>query len=97
MIELGDLWVADLNDERRHDVLVVSNARFHRLSGRALVAPAVSAVADEVPFPWRLDVDGTFYGLDLARSLPLNRLLAQTGRAPEHAVAAIRRVLRNIC
>ena len=50
MIEAGDVHLADLNEERRRHVLVVSNGRFNRLSGRALVAPEITGDPDEVPF-----------------------------------------------
>ena len=43
MIESGNIHLADLNQEHRIPVLVVSTGRFTRLSGRALVAPAIPA------------------------------------------------------
>ena len=39
MTDAGDIHLADLNEECRRHVLVVSNRRFNRLSGRVLVAP----------------------------------------------------------
>lgn len=51
MIGQGDVSLADLNLEARLPVRVLSNRRFHQLTGRALVAPR------EVhePFPWRIE------------------------------------------
>ena len=39
MSEAGDIYLADLDEERRRRVLVVSNARFNRAAERVLVAP----------------------------------------------------------
>ena len=96
MIDVGDVHLADLNEERRRHVLVVSNRRFNRLSGRALVAPEIAGEPDEVPFPWRVDVDGVIFAVDLMRSLPAARLLEQTGRAPVATMLAVRRAILNI-
>ncbi len=96
MIEAGDIYVADLNEERRRRVLVVSRGRFHRAAERALVAPEIYGEPDEVPFPWRLHVDDAVYAVDLLRSIPIARLLDRTGRAPADVVEAARRVLINI-
>ncbi|TPW09674.1 MAG: Uncharacterized protein FD127_4064, partial [Acidimicrobiaceae bacterium] len=56
MINAGDIHLADLNDKLRRRVLVISSARFHHASGRALVAPEVIGEPDDVPFPWRVQV-----------------------------------------
>jgi mRNA-degrading endonuclease toxin of MazEF toxin-antitoxin module len=39
MIDIGDIHLADLNEEHRRLVVVVSTNQFHQGSGRALVAP----------------------------------------------------------
>ena len=96
MIDAGDIYLADLNEERRRRVLVISNARFQRVSGRALVAPEIIGEPDEVPFPWRVQVDDAVYAVDLVRSLPVARLLERTDRAPAAAMAGVRRALFNI-
>lgn len=96
MINAGDIHLADLSEERRRRVLVISNDRFNSASGRALVAPELLGVADEVPFPWRVRVDDAVYALDLARSLPADRLLDRTDRAPADAMALVRRALLHI-
>lgn len=97
MTDAGDIHLADLNDERRRKVLVVSNRRFNRVAGRALVAPAISTGPDEVPFPWRIEVDGDVFAVDLLRSITLDRLLDRVGGAPHEAVLAARRAVVNIC
>ena len=96
MISAGDIHFADLNEERRRRVLVISNSRFHRASGRALVAPEIIGEPAEVPFPWRVQVDDGVYAVDLARSVALDRLLDRTDRAPADAMAIVRRALLNI-
>ena len=96
MIDAGDIHLADLNEERRRRVLVISNGRFQRVCGRVLVAPEVVGDPDEVPFPWRVQVDDAVYAVDLVRSLPVARLLDRTGRAPTAAMAVVRRALLNI-
>jgi len=96
MIQSGDVHIADLNDERRRRVLVVSNSRFHRLAGRALVAPEIPTPPDDLLPPWHLQVNDAVYAVDLLRSLPVARLLERTGRAPESMVAAARHALVNI-
>ena len=81
MIEAGDIHLADLNQERRLPVLVVSSGKFTRLSGRAIVAPAIPGEPDEVPFPWRIEAEGHVFAIDLVRSIPAERLLDRVGRA----------------
>ncbi|MEL7207053.1 MAG: type II toxin-antitoxin system PemK/MazF family toxin [Actinomycetota bacterium] len=96
MTEAGDIHLADLNEERRRQVLVVSNHRFNLLSGRVLVAPEITGGPDEVPFPWRIAVADTVFAVDLLRSLPAGRLLDRTGRAPEAVMDAVRGAVLNI-
>jgi len=57
VIEAGDIYLADSNEDRRLRVLVVSNERFHRLAGRVLVAPELALLPGDVTFPWRVTVD----------------------------------------
>lgn len=95
-MDAGDIHLADLNEERRRPVLVLSNRRFHHLSGRAVVAPGIATDPDEVPFPWRIPVDDVVYAVDLVRSIPIERLLDRTDRAPAPAVEAAWRALRAI-
>jgi mRNA-degrading endonuclease toxin of MazEF toxin-antitoxin module len=96
MIRSGDIHLADLNDDVRRRVLIVSNERFHAISGRVLVAPEVLVEADEVLFPWRVRIDDAVYAVDLVRSLPTARLLERTDRAPVAAMASVRRAFLHI-
>jgi mRNA-degrading endonuclease toxin of MazEF toxin-antitoxin module len=96
MIDAGDIHFADLNEEIRRRVLVVSNARFNSLSGRAMVAPEIFESADAVAFPWRVEIDGAVFAVDLLRSLPTGRLLDRVDRAPAAAMAAVRRAVIHV-
>lgn len=96
MIDAGDIFLADLNEERRRRVLVMSTDRFHRASGRAIVAPEVLGEPDDVPFPWRVQVEDGVYAVDLARTLPIDRLLDRTDRASAAAMVTVRRAIISI-
>ena len=96
MIHAGDIHLADLRDERRWVVLVLSNDRFHRMSERVLVAPATEVDDDEVLPPWNIRVDGEVFALDLLRSIPAERLLQRTGRASSVDLERARRAFRLI-
>lgn len=96
MIHAGDIHLADLRDERRWVVLVVSNDRFHRMSDRVLVAPGIEVDDDEILPPWYIRVDGAVFALDMVRSIPAARLLKRTGRASSVDVERVRRTLRLI-
>ena len=96
MIEAGDIYLADLHEERRQRVLVVSNARFNRSADRVLVAPELWGEPDEVPFPWRVLLDDAVFAVDLLRSLPVDRLLDRTDRAPHATMMIVRCAVLNI-
>jgi mRNA-degrading endonuclease toxin of MazEF toxin-antitoxin module len=96
VIFAGDIFLADLNEETRRHVLVVSNDRFHRASGRVMVAPQVTGKSADSPFPWRVAIDDRTYAIDFVRSIDAARLLERIDRAPAVAMAAVRRTLRHI-
>ena len=96
MSDLGDIHLADLNEERRRRVLVDSTRRFQQMSGRVLVAPELPGPPDDIPFPWRVEVDDSVFAVDLIRSIPVERLLEATGRAPADAVRRARQALHAI-
>lgn len=70
MIDQGEISIADLNLEVRLPVLVLSNRRFHQLTGRALVAPREQTE----PFPWRIEHGDASYAIDLARTIAVDNL-----------------------
>lgn len=70
MIEQGEISIADLNLAVRLPVLVLSNRRFHQLTGRALVAPSEQME----PFPWRVEHGDESYAVDMARTVSVDNL-----------------------
>ena len=74
----------------------MSNRRFNQLAGRVLVAPEVLGEPEQVPFPWRIEVDGAVFAVDLMRSMPADRLLERTVRAPADTMHSVRRAISNI-
>jgi mRNA-degrading endonuclease toxin of MazEF toxin-antitoxin module len=97
VIQSGDIYRADLNAEVRIRVLVVSTERFHRFSGRSLVAPEViGEAADAVSYPWRVQVDDAVFAVDLIRSVAIGNLLERLDRAPAKAMQNVRRTLLAI-
>jgi mRNA-degrading endonuclease toxin of MazEF toxin-antitoxin module len=96
VIHAGDIHLADLRDERRWTVLVLSNDRFHRASERVLVAPSIEVADDEVLPPWNIQIGGDVFALDLLRSIPASRLLDRIDRAPSADLDRARRALRQI-
>ena len=74
----------------------MSNDRFHRMSERVLVAPAIEVDGDEVLAPWNIIVEGDVFALDLLRSIPAARLLQRTGRASSVDLEGAQRALRLI-
>lgn len=95
-MEPGDIHLADLNEERRRHVLVLSVGRFQRASERVIVAPQIFDEPDVVPMPWRIEVDGMVFAVDLLRSMPVARVLKRTGRAPQSAMIRATTALRHI-
>ena len=61
-----------------------------------MVIPEIVGPTEEVPFPWRIDVEDGIFALDLLRSIPIERLLEQTGRASFAAMVKIRRAIVHI-
>lgn len=96
MIDAGDIHLADLNEEVRRRVLVLSKNRFNVAAGRVVVAPEFLGEVDEVAFPWRVHIEGAVYAVDLVRSIPTDRLLERVDRAPAAAMARVRRALLHI-
>jgi mRNA-degrading endonuclease toxin of MazEF toxin-antitoxin module len=96
VIQQGDIYLADLNEEVRRRVLVVSNARFTNGSGRAVVIPEIVGPIEELPLPWRINVEDGIFAADLLRSIPTERLLEQSGRASFAAMVKVRRAIVHI-
>lgn len=92
MIDQGTIAMADLNPEVRLPVLILSNRRFHQMTGRALVAPK----EQHEPFPWRIEHGEFSYAVDLARTVALDNLGKVLDTAPAAAQTQAVRALRFI-
>jgi mRNA-degrading endonuclease toxin of MazEF toxin-antitoxin module len=92
----GELWSADRGDEQRRLVLVVSDRRFHRLAGRAVVVPVVPE-PPEVAGPWYVPLDdGRAVAVHLLATLTVDRLLESVGSVHFAALSRVRRVMHLI-
>lgn len=87
----GDIFVADARDARRRRVLVLSDVRFHRATGRAIVAPVIDTIEADIS-PWRPGGDERF-AVDFLTTLPLERLSEPAGRVE---ATVLRRAQRAI-
>ncbi len=96
MIDAGDVYLADLGEERRRLVVVVSRAVFQRRADRALVAPEQPGSPDKVAPPWRVTVGERVFAVDHIRSVRPERLLELHGRATPAEAGRIASVLRRI-
>lgn len=90
----GDIWIADRGGEVRHEVVVLSDRRFHQLAERAIIAPVDPTPATERP-PWYIDLaDGRSAALHLVGSIPVARLLERVDWIGDDALRRAQRALR---
>ena len=95
-MDTGDVYLADLGEESRRHVLVLSSSQFHRRSTRVIVAPEFrGARVEEVP-PWRIPVGELVFAVDHIRTVEADLLVDDRGAAPFQAVARARRALLAI-
>ena len=95
-MDAGDIYRADLNEEVIRRVLIVSVRQFHRLASRVFVAPELLTPADQVAPPWRVDIDGAVFAVDMLKSLPVDRLVERVGRCQPSVIDEVRRVIQHI-
>ncbi|MGD9752722.1 MAG: type II toxin-antitoxin system PemK/MazF family toxin [Acidimicrobiia bacterium] len=95
-MESGDVYLADVGNERRVHVVVLSNGEYNRRAGRVVVAPRLDGPPDAVPSPWRVTDGQQVYAVDFLLSLAASRLLEPVGRVSDPALRRIRQVLRRI-
>ena len=96
MTDAGDIWLADLNDERRRRVLVISTGRFNGLADRAIVVPEMKLRPGAVLEPWRFETDDAVFAVDRIQNIKLERLLEKTGSVPYPVMRQIRHALLQI-
>ena len=88
--DAGDIMLADLGEEERRQVLVLSSAKFHRLADRAIVAPVAAAR----PFPWRITFGDDVFAVDLMTTISTDLLLEHAGRVPQEVTQRAQRAMR---
>eukprot|EP01041_Mallomonas_annulata_P032916 gene32916-biopygen25219 len=92
----GEIWTADSGHETRNQVFVISDARFHRLAERAVVAPVID-VPVEARRPWHIGVDpDRVAAVNLLATVPIDRLLERVAPADAEALSVARRAARFI-
>ena len=75
---------------------MLSDARFHRLAERAVVAPILD-VAPQHPRPWHITLDdGRYVSVNLLSTLPTNRLLRRLGMIAPDQIRRARAAVRTI-
>jgi len=91
----GEVWIADLGEEIRRRVLVLSDARLHQIANRAVVAPMSTKVPDSAP--WFVDAgDDEYANVHLIRSIPVARLLERARVIDHRAMVEIRSVITHL-
>ena len=93
MTDAGDVHLADVGAETRRHVVVVSSARFHRLTGRAIVAPIAPTDPLDIDDPFFVDAGTDTVHVASLRSTPIERLLERTDRLPASTVRDVRRAV----
>jgi mRNA-degrading endonuclease toxin of MazEF toxin-antitoxin module len=91
----GEIWLAARGDETRRLVFIISDARFHRLAERAVIAP----VLDEVPAsprPWHIGLGDGAVAVNQLGTTPVARLLEQVDRVDFETLRQVRRAVREI-
>ena len=91
----GEIWPADRGDDTRRLVFIISDARFHRLAERAVVAP----ILDEVPAsprPWHVLLGDRAVAVNQLGTTPIERLLELVDRAGFETLRQVRRAVHEI-
>jgi mRNA-degrading endonuclease toxin of MazEF toxin-antitoxin module len=91
----GEIWLADRSDETRRLVLVISDARFHRLAERAVIAPVLDQVPD-FPRPWHIRVGDQAVAVNQLGTAPVARLLERVDRVSFDTLRQVRRAVHEI-
>jgi mRNA-degrading endonuclease toxin of MazEF toxin-antitoxin module len=93
VIDAGDVHLADVGAEIRRHVVVVSSARFHRLTGRAIVAPITRTDPLDIDDPFFVEAGDETVHVASLRSTSLERLLDRTDRLAAPALRNVRRAV----
>jgi mRNA-degrading endonuclease toxin of MazEF toxin-antitoxin module len=91
----GEVWLADRGDERRHLVFVISDARFHRLAERVVVAPVLESMP-AAPRPWHIPFDERAIAVNQLGTTAVDRLLERVDRGDLETLQRVRRAVQAI-
>ena len=91
----GEVWLADRGDETRRLVFVVSDARFHRLAERAVVAPLLERMPAAAR-PWHVALGERAVAVHQLGTMPIDRLLEMVDRSNLDALRQVRRAVQEI-
>jgi mRNA-degrading endonuclease toxin of MazEF toxin-antitoxin module len=92
----GEIWLADRGEETPRPVFVLSDARFHRLAERAVIAPVLASTPDH-PRPWHVRLpDGRAIAVNLLGTTALDRLLERVGAPGIEPLRLARRAVHAI-
>ena len=91
----GEIWLADRGAETRRLVFVISDARFHRLAERAVVAPLLPRMP-AVPRPWHIPMEDRAVAVNQLGTMSTERLLERVDQADLHVLRQVRRAVREI-
>ncbi|MFN0026788.1 MAG: type II toxin-antitoxin system PemK/MazF family toxin [Acidimicrobiales bacterium] len=88
------MWLADSGGESRRLVFVISDARFHRVAERAVVAPVLDSITSAMP--WHLPLNGRVVAINQLGTLPIERLLEHVETASFDVLRRARRAVSEI-
>ena len=91
----GEIWLADRGGETRRLVFIVSDARFHRLAERAVIAPVLDEVP-AVPRPWHIRLGDQAVAVNQLGTTPVARLLERVDRVDFETLRQVRRAVSEI-
>ena len=91
----GEIWLADRGDETRRLVFIISDARFHRLAERAVVAPVLEQMPPS-PRPWHIPIGERAVAVHQLGTTPIDRLLELVDRSGLDTLREVRRAVREI-
>ncbi len=91
----GEIWLADRGDETRRLVFIISDARFHRLAERAVVAPVLDQVP-AAPRPWHVPVGDRAVAVNQLATTTIDRLLELVERSGFDTLRQVRQAVREI-
>ena len=91
----GEIWLADRGEATRRLVYVISDARFHRLAERAVIAPVLDAMP-AAPRPWHVPVGDHAIAVNQFGTTIVGRLLELVDRPGFETLRQVRFAVREI-